>query len=45
MAEQSPEVTISHPPETILRAVNPVLRFLLSTPLAGSARKQLTPTS
>jgi hypothetical protein len=41
MAEQSPEVTISHPPETILRAVNPVLRFLLGTPLAGSARKQM----
>jgi hypothetical protein len=41
MAEQSPEVTISHPPEAILRAVNPVLRFLLGTPLAGSARKQM----
>jgi len=45
MAEQSPAVTISHPPEAILRVVNPVLRFLLGTPLAGSARKQMTPTS
>jgi hypothetical protein len=41
MAEQSPAVTISHPPEAILRVVNPVLRFVLGTPLAGSARKQM----
>jgi hypothetical protein len=41
MAEQSGAVTISHPPEAILRVVNPVMRFLLGTPLAGSARKQM----
>ena len=41
MAEQSPAVFVSHPPERLLRAVNPVLRFLLGTPLAGSARKQM----
>jgi hypothetical protein len=41
MAEQSPAVTVSHPPEKLLRAVNPVMRFLLGTPLAGSARKQM----
>ena len=41
MAEQSPAVTISHPPEALLRVVNPVLRFLLGTPLAGPARKQM----
>jgi hypothetical protein len=41
MAEQSPAVTISHPPDALLRAVNPVMRFLLGTPLAGSARKHM----
>jgi len=41
MAEQSPAVTISHPPEAVLRAVNPLVRRLLRTPLAGRARKQL----
>ena len=41
MAEQSPAVFISHPPEALLRAVNPVLRSLLGTPLAGPARKQM----
>jgi hypothetical protein len=41
MAEQSPAVTTSHPNEKLLRAVNPVLRFLLGTPLAGPARKQM----
>lgn len=41
MAEQSPAVVLSHPPEALLRAVNPVLRFLLGTPLAGSARRQM----
>ena len=41
MAEQSPAIVLSHPNETLLRAVNPVLRFLLGTPLAGSARKQM----
>jgi hypothetical protein len=41
MAEQSPAVFVSHPPEGLLRAVNPALKFLLRTPLAGSARNQL----
>ena len=34
-------ITMSHPPEAVLRAVNPLLRFALGTPLAGGARKQL----
>jgi hypothetical protein len=41
MPEQSPAVTISHPPDAILRAVNPILRFLLRTPIAGPGRDQL----
>jgi len=41
MAEQSPAVFVSHPPEAVLRFVNPALKFLLGTPLAGPARKQL----
>lgn len=41
MTEQSPAVTISHPPAAILRAVNPVLGYLLRTPLAGGARRQM----
>jgi hypothetical protein len=41
MAEQSPAVSVSHPPEGVLRAVNPALKFLLGTPLAGAARKHL----
>jgi hypothetical protein len=41
MTEQSPAVTVSHPPAAILRAVNPIMRFLLRTPLSGAARKQM----
>lgn len=41
MAEQSPAITLSHPNETLLHAINPALRFLLGTPLAGSMRKQM----
>ncbi|OIN82349.1 hypothetical protein [Mycobacterium malmoense] len=41
MAEQSPAIDVSHPPSALLRLVNPVLGFLLRTPLAGPARKQL----
>jgi len=41
MTEQSPAVTVSHPPATILRAVNPIMRFLLRTPLSGPAGKQM----
>jgi len=41
MTEQSPAVTISHPPAAILRVVNPILAYLLRTPLAGGAREQM----
>lgn len=41
MTEQSPAVTISHPPQGILRAVNPAVKFLLGTPLAGGLRRQM----
>jgi hypothetical protein len=40
MTEQSPAVTVAHPPKGMLRVVNPALRFMLRTPLAGAARKQ-----
>jgi hypothetical protein len=39
MTEQTPAVTGSHPPEGLIRAFNPALKFLLRTPLAGPARK------
>jgi hypothetical protein len=41
MAEQSHAIDVGHPPSALLRIVNPMLRSLLRTPLAGSARKQL----
>jgi hypothetical protein len=41
MAEQSPAVVVSHPPEALLRFMNPALKILLGTPLAGPARKQM----
>lgn len=41
MTEQSYAVDIGHPPDPLLRAVNPVLKWLLGTPLAGPLRKQL----
>src|ERR1700752_3273108 len=41
MAEQSPAVVVSHPPEALLRFMNPALKMLLGTPLAGPARKQM----
>ena len=41
MSEQSPAVTVSHPPEAMLRAVNPMVRFLLRTPVAGSLREAM----
>ena len=34
-------ITVSHPPAAILRVANPILRFLLRTPVMGAARKQL----
>lgn len=41
MAEQSYAVEPGHPPSALMRLVNPLLGFLLRTPLAGPARKQL----
>jgi hypothetical protein len=41
MAEQSYPIVEAHPPAALLRVVNPILSFLLRTPLAGPARKQL----
>ena len=35
MTEQTPAVTISHPPAAMLRIVNPAVRFLLRTPDDG----------
>ncbi len=40
MAEESAAVSVSHPPGAVLRAVNPVLRRLLGTPLLGGLRRQ-----
>ncbi|OBI51139.1 hypothetical protein [Mycobacterium sp. E787] len=41
MAEQSHAIEVGHPPSALLRLVNPILGFLLRTPLAGPARRQL----
>jgi len=41
MTEQSNPITISHPPDAILRVFNPILKLLLHTPFAGPARNQL----
>ena len=41
MTDQAPAVAADHPPEKLLRMVNPMLRFLLGTPLAGPLRNQL----
>jgi hypothetical protein len=41
MAEQSNPITVSHPPDAVLRVVNPILKLLLHTPFAGPARHQL----
>jgi hypothetical protein len=41
MAEQSYPIDAGHPPSFLLKLVNPLLGFLLRTPLAGPARKQL----
>ncbi|MFN6551410.1 hypothetical protein ACP6C7_12010 [Mycolicibacterium septicum] len=40
MTEQSPAITVAHPPKGMMRVVNPALRFMLRTPFAGAARKQ-----
>jgi len=41
MTEQSSAITESHPPDALLRVVNPMMKLLLRTPLAGPARNQL----
>jgi hypothetical protein len=41
MAEESYAIDAGHPPSALLKVINPVLGFLLRTPLAGPARKQL----
>lgn len=41
MTDQSYAVDIAHPPAALLRLVNPILRSLLHTPLAGPLRTQL----
>ena len=41
MAEQSYAIDVGHPPDLLLRLVNPLLNALLRTPLAGPAGKQL----
>jgi hypothetical protein len=41
MTEQSNAITVSHPPEALLRIVNPFIKLLLRTPFAGPARNQL----
>jgi hypothetical protein len=41
MTEQSNPITISHPPDAVLRVINPMMKLLLRTPLAGPARHQL----
>lgn len=35
MTDQSAAIEVSHPPEALLRAFNPILRQLLKTPLGG----------
>ena len=41
MTEQTPAITVSHPPAAILRAVNPLLRILLRAPVLGPAGKSM----
>jgi hypothetical protein len=41
MTEQSPAVTTAHPPEAMLRVMNPAVKFLLRTPLAGGLGRQM----
>src|SRR6201998_327692 len=41
MTEQSYAIDVGSPPSAVVKVVNPVLGFLLRTPLAGPARKQL----
>ena len=38
--EQTAAITTAPPPDAIMRAVNPLMRYLLRTPFAGGLRKQ-----
>lgn len=40
MSEQSYAVDAGHPPSALMRLVNPVMRFVLRSPLAGLVRNQ-----
>jgi hypothetical protein len=41
MTEHASAITTSHPPAAVLRVVNPLMKMVLHTPLAGPARSQL----
>src|ERR1700761_9744266 len=41
MTEKSNAITVSHPPDAVLRVINPIMKLLLHTPFAGPARHQL----
>ena len=41
MTEHGPAVVLSHPPVSLLHAANPMVKFLLRTPLAGVLGKQV----
>ena len=41
MTDQSPAVVLSHPPVSLLHAANPIVRFLMRTPLPGGLRDQV----
>lgn len=41
MPDELPAVTLSNPPERLLRVANPTMKVLLHTPLVGSLRKQM----
>jgi hypothetical protein len=40
MTESSNPITVSHPPQVLLRVMNPMLKLILHTPFAGTARHQ-----
>jgi hypothetical protein len=40
VADQTAAITPAPPPDAIMRAVNPLMRYLLRTPFAGGLRKQ-----
>jgi hypothetical protein len=41
MTKQSLAITMSHPPHAAQKAINPIIRLLLRTPVFGRARKLL----